>query len=170
MRATSTGLTIVVEEDTAEAATMIDVVMIRNAVHTDDGSRGVDRYSSSGWEDRYSGQGSGSRVGSDYYGRDSRRTNNNAGYGEPVSSRHNRDGYGGGRTLDRLSAIYLGATAPPNKACLLLTRFNLLASQRRSSVIQIISTTALLPYNRFIILVPLAALRCRGAELEDTFS
>ncbi|MCJ1373362.1 hypothetical protein MMC20_004590 [Loxospora ochrophaea] len=57
----------------------------------DDYNRGVDRYASSGREDRYSSRGDRGddrRGGNDYYSRDSGRS---AGYGEPSS----REPYGG---------------------------------------------------------------------------
>ncbi len=45
------------------------------------------------------------------------RSNNNAGYGEPVPSRDNWDPYGGGRILDsRPGDIYSGADRPAKQS------------------------------------------------------
>jgi len=67
----------------------------------DYGSRGIDRYASSGREDRYSSRGDDRRGGYESYGgRDGGRSNHHAAYAEPTPSRDARDPYGGGRAQD----------------------------------------------------------------------
>ena len=72
----------------------------------DYGSRGIDRYATSGRDDRYSSRGDDRRGGGAYYDRESGRSSNTAAYGESASTRDAREPYGGRVYDDRSDDRY----------------------------------------------------------------
>lgn len=148
-----TGLTTVVEADTAEAATMIAIVdlldmMIENAAHTDDETITALVVST----------GMLLQVATIVIAAE--------GMIAVAAMTTTAETVGvlimlgmASQCRQEIIGIHMAEvrTAPPNKACLLLTSSSLPASQPRSSMIQLISI-ALLCYNRFIILFSLLLL------------